>query len=156
MRLKNLQWLWLSIIIIIVDQVTKILIRHHLPLGHYHVVTSYFNLVHARNYGAAFSFMDTAGGHQRWVFSVFSLLVSILLIIWLLNLQATAHWRAAGLALVIGGALGNFWGRFTSGYVTDFLDFHWHTAHWPAFNVADSAVCVGAAILILSLARGKK
>lgn len=156
MRLKNLHWLWISVIVIAVDQITKVLIRHHLSLGHYHTVTDYFNLVHARNYGAAFSFMDTAGGHQRWIFSLFSLFVSIFMISWLLYLQPNLRLRALALSLLIGGALGNFWGRFTVGYVTDFLDFHWHTTHWPAFNVADSAVCVGAAILIFNIAWSKK
>lgn len=156
MHLKSLQWLWVSVLVIVLDQVSKVLIRHHLPLGHYHVLTSYFNLVHARNYGAAFSFMDKVGGHQRWVFSLFSFLVTVALILWLLYLQPMLLWRALALALLVGGALGNFWGRFTQGYVTDFLDFHWHTMHWPAFNVADSAVCVGAVILILSIAWSKK
>jgi signal peptidase II len=155
MKSRNLNWLWLSVIVIILDQVTKVLIRHHLPLGHFFSVGPYLNIVHARNYGAAFSFMDTAGGHQRWVFALFSLVVSIVLIIWLFRLKAGHKLQAYGLALIIGGALGNFWGRFSSGYVTDFLDFHWHSAHWPAFNVADAGVCVGAVLLILSIAWNK-
>ena len=156
MKVKNLNWLWLSVIVIILDQVTKFWIRHHLSLGHFIHVTSFFNIVHARNYGAAFSFMDIVDGKQRWVFALISFAVSIALIVWLLNLEVNRKWRAMALALMIGGALGNFWGRFTVGYVVDFLDFHWKMAHWPAFNIADAAVCIGAAILIFSMAWNKR
>ena len=153
MKVKNSVWLLISLLIIIIDQFTKLVVRHHLPLGHGVEVTSFFNLVHARNYGAAFSFLDAAGGPQRWLFAAFSFIVTIALIIWLLRLKRDEHWHAFALALIIGGALGNFWGRISVGHVTDFLDFHWQAAHWPAFNIADSAVCVGAVILILTVIR---
>jgi signal peptidase II len=156
MKLKNLNWLWLSVIIIIIDQITKVIVSNHIPLGSGIQITPFFNLVNAQNFGAAFSFLDTPGGHQRWMFSVVSLLVSIGLIIWLLRVERSQHWRAAALALVIGGALGNFWDRFSVGYVVDFLDFHLGNYHWPAFNVADTAVCIGAAILIINLMQVKK
>lgn len=155
MTIKNSTWLLISLLIIITDQFTKALIRHHIPLGHGIEITSFFNVVHARNYGAAFSFLDAAGGPQRYLFAAFSLIVTIALVIWLLRLKPSHNWQAFALSLIIGGALGNFWGRISVGHVTDFLDFHWQTAHWPAFNVADSAVCVGAIILILSIVRSK-
>lgn len=155
MTIKNSTWLLISLLIITIDQFTKALIRHHIQLGHGVDVTSFFNLVHARNYGAAFSFLDSAGGPQRYLFAAFSLIVTIALTIWLLRLKPNHHWQALALSLIIGGALGNFWGRFSVGHVTDFLDFHWHATHWPAFNVADSAVCVGAILLIITIVRSK-
>ena len=156
MKVKNLHWLWLSVAIIVADQVTKILVRHYLALGASVEVTPFFNLVHARNYGAAFSFLDIAGGHQRWFFAALSFILSLVLIAWLYNLEPKRPWRSAALALMIGGALGHFWGRLTAGHVTGFLDFHWKLMHWPEFNVADSAVCVGAGILIICLAWNKR
>lgn len=155
MRVKNSYWLLISLLIIIVDQFTKIVVRHHIPLGQGIQLTSFFNLVHARNYGAAFSFLNTAGGIQRWFFAAFSFIVTLVLIVWLLKLKAKQEWRALALALIIGGALGNFWGRFKVGHVTDFLDFHLGVAHWPAFNIADTAVCVGAAILVFNIVWSK-
>ena len=151
----NLVWLCLSGLIILLDQVTKFLIKQHIQYGSSYLLTSFFNLVHLRNYGAAFSFLDIQDGGQRWLFSLISLLVSFVVLIWLLTLKKGYRWRAAALALIIGGALANFWGRFTVGYVIDFLDVHIGRYHWPAFNVADSAICIGAVILLVGLYRGK-
>jgi signal peptidase II len=156
MNKQNLNWLWLSVIIIIIDQVTKVLIEHHLAFGEIVYVTSFFNIDHLQNFGAAFSFLNIPGGQQRWMFSLVSFVISIILIIWLLRLQSGKRSKALALALIIGGALSNFWDRFVTGFVIDFLDFHYGELHWPSFNIADSAVCVGAAILIISLLRGKK
>jgi signal peptidase II len=115
-----------------------------------------FNVVHATNFGAAFSFLDIPGGAQRWLFSTISLIVSIVLMIWLLRTPATQRWQLTALALIIGGALGNLWDRAVNGYVIDFLQFHLGQYYYPAFNVADSAVCVGAAILIFTSIWNKK
>jgi len=156
MHKHNLTWLWLSIAIIIVDQAMKFVIKHHFQYGMAHRVTPFLNIVHVRNYGAAFSFLNDPGGQQRWFFSLISLAVSIVLTIWLLTLEAHHRGRAVALALIIGGALSNFWGRFTLGYVVDFLDLHMDQYHWPAFNVADSAICIGAIILIISFVKQKK
>ena len=156
MNKQNLNWLWLSVIIIILDQITKVLIAHHISVGEGIYVTSFFNIDHLQNFGAAFSFLNVPGGEQRWMFSLVSFIVSIILIIWLFRLPSGKRSKAFGLALIIGGALSNFWDRFVTGFVIDFLDFHWGSTHWPSFNVADSAVCVGAAILIINLLWGKK
>ena len=156
MHKHNLTWLWLGIVVIVLDQVLKFVIKHHFHYGMAHRVTSFFNIVYVRNYGAAFGFLDDPGGKQHWVFSFLSLAMSIILIIWLLTLEAHHRWRAAALALVIGGALSNFWGRFTFGYVVDFLDVHLGNYHWPAFNIADSAICVGAVILMMTFVKHKK
>ena len=156
MNKQNLNWLWLSVIIIIIDQVTKVLIEHHLTFGEIVYVTSFFNIDHLQNFGAAFSFLNIPGGQQRWMFSLVSFVISIILIIWLLRLPSGKRSKAFALALIIGGALSNFWDRFVTGFVIDFLDFHYGELHWPSFNIADSAVCVGATILIISLLRGKK
>jgi signal peptidase II len=155
MKFKNLNWLWLSVIIIIIDQTTKVIIAHDLPLGKMIYVTSFFNLVHFENFGAAFSFLNIPGGQQRWMFAMLSFIVSIILIIWLLRSSGKRS-LCFSLSLLIGGALGNFWDRFVSGSVTDFLDFHIGSIHWPAFNVADMGVSIGAFFLIIHLLWGKK
>jgi len=155
MRRYNLLWLWLSVLIILLDQTLKFIIKQHFPYGSVHPVTSFLDLVHLRNYGAAFSFLDIANGQQRWLLSLVSLVVSIILLIWLLRLKKGYRWRAAALALIIGGALANFWGRISVGYVVDFLYFHIGRYYWPAFNIADSAICIGAIILIINLVKAK-
>lgn len=153
--MKKLYWLALSVLIIMFDQVTKLLIGQDLSLGQSIRVTPFFNIVYAKNFGAAFSFLDVPGGYQRWLFSLISLAVSITLIIWLFKLKATEKWRACSLALIIGGALANLWDRFVLGSVVDFLDFHLGAYHWPAFNVADSAVSIGAVMLLIDIMRKK-
>lgn len=155
-RWKNIYWLWLSAIVIILDQFTKWLIAHTLSFESSYYVTSFFNIVHLHNYGAAFSFLDIPGGAQRWLFSSISLLATIGLTIWLLKLAANKKLESAAVALIIGGALGNFYDRFVNGYVIDFLDFHLGNAHWPSFNIADSAVCLGAAFLVFSLVKTRE
>lgn len=151
MKLENLKWFWLSTAVLGFDQLTKALIRHGITLDSGVEITSYFNIVHVRNYGAAFSFLDNVGGDQRWWLAAFSLLVSVALFIWLLKLPSQLKWQACGIAVMIGGALGNFCDRFIDGHVVDFLDFHINNTHWPAFNVADSAVCIGAIILLINI-----
>ena len=156
MHKHNLTWLWLSVVVIIFDQAVKFVIKHHFDFNTIHRVTSFFNIVYVRNYGAAFGFLDEPGGKQDLIFSFISIGVSILLTIWLLTLEVHHRWRAAALGLVIGGALSNFWGRFTLGYVVDFLDFHLANYHWPAFNIADAAICIGAIMLLISFVKKKK
>ena len=143
-----LQWLGLASIILIADQFTKILIVGYYQLGDSTRVTSFFNLVRAHNSGAAFSFLAGASGWQRWFFTVISLL-AVALILWLLKSHAGQKLFAFALACILGGAIGNVIDRVLYGYVVDFLDFHWRGWHFPAFNVADSAITIGAACLIL-------
>ena len=109
---------------------------------------SFFNLVRAHNYGAAFSFLSDAGGWQRWGFSLLATVISGVIIVWIARLPVQRKLEGLALALILGGALGNLYDRLTLGYVVDFLDFHWSGKHFPAFNVADAGISVGAAILI--------
>ena len=145
---KVLQWLALSLIILIADQFTKVLVIGYYQLGASTEVTSFFNLVRAHNSGAAFSFLSDASGWQRWFFSIIGLLAAVLLV-WLLKSHAGQKLFSFALACILGGAIGNVIDRLLYGYVVDFLDFHWHHWHFPAFNVADSAINIGAACLIL-------
>lgn len=143
-----LQWLGLAFIILIADQFTKILIVGYYHLGDSTYVTSFFNVVRAHNTGAAFSFLAGASGWQRWFFTVIGLLAAAL-ILWMLKSHPGQKLFAFAMACILGGAIGNVIDRIMYGYVVDFLDFHWHNWHFPAFNVADSAITIGAACLIL-------
>jgi signal peptidase II len=101
------------------------------------------------NFGAAFSFLNNEGGWQRWGFTVFAAIVSLVILVWIARLSTQQKLEGVALALILGGALGNLYDRVTLGYVVDFLDFHWSGWHFPAFNIADSGICLGAFILIL-------
>ena len=143
-----LQWLGLALIILIADQFTKVLIVGYYQLGDSTQITSFFNLVRWHNTGAAFSFLAGGSGWQRWFFTVIGLLAAGL-ILWLLRSHGGQKLFAFALSCILGGAIGNVIDRLLYGYVVDFLDFHWHSWHFPAFNVADSAITVGATCLIL-------
>ncbi|MGI8895147.1 MAG: signal peptidase II [Casimicrobiaceae bacterium] len=140
-------WLWLSAVIIVVDQATKALVLARFAPGEELPVTGFFSLVLAFNSGAAFSMLASAPGWQRWFFVGIALAASVFLI-WMLR-RGGERMLCAGLALVLGGAIGNLWDRLAIGRVVDFLLFHYHEWAWPAFNVADSAITVGAALLII-------
>ena len=143
-----LQWLGLALIILIADQFTKVLIVGYYQLGDSTQITSFFNLVRWHNTGAAFSFLAGASGWQRWFFTVIGLLAAVL-IVWMLKSHAGQKLFAFALACILGGALGNVIDRILYGHVVDFLDFHWRGWHFPAFNIADSAITIGAVCLIL-------
>jgi signal peptidase II len=143
-----LQWLGLASILLIADQFTKVLIVGFYHLGDSTYVTSFFNVVRAHNTGAAFSFLAGASGWQRWFFTVIGLVAAVV-IIWLLRAHAGQKLFCFALACILGGAIGNVIDRVLYGYVVDFLDIHWRTWHFPAFNIADSAITVGAIGLIL-------
>ena len=143
-------WLWLSAAVIVLDQLSKYIVAGHLALYDSIRVLPVFNLVLLHNTGAAWNFLAGASGWQRWFFVLLALTVSIAIIIWLRRLpRAGFRWRAAALALVLGGALGNVIDRVRLGYVIDFIQVHYQNWYYPAFNVADSAITVGAAMLIL-------
>ena len=144
-----LKYLTISAVIIALDQVTKWLMVSWLSLYETVAVMPYFNLTMAHNHGAAFSFLAQAGGWQRWFFIVLASVISIVLLVWLAKLKPHAKLEAISLSLILGGAIGNVIDRIQYGYVIDFLDVYIGTSHWPAFNVADSAICVGAVLLIL-------
>ena len=140
-------WLSLAVLIIIADQLTKFLVARTFVLHEVKPITRFFNLVLAHNPGAAFSFLAGAGGWQRDFFTALGVVVS-LAIIWMLYKHSAQRLFACALALVLGGAIGNVIDRVMYGYVIDFLDFYWGKWHWPAFNVADIAICLGAALLV--------
>jgi signal peptidase II len=141
-------WLGLALIICIADQFTKTLILGYYKLGDSTYVLNFFNIVRAHNTGAAFSFLQNAGGWQRWLFTGIGVIATIL-IIWMLRSHAGQKLFAFALSCILGGAVGNVVDRLMHGYVVDFLDFHWAGWHFPAFNIADSAITIGAACLIL-------
>ena len=143
-----LQWLGLALILLIADQFTKVLILGYYQLGDSTRVTSFFNVVRVHNSGAAFSFLAGAGGWQRWFFTVIGV-VAAGVIIWLLKSHSGQKLFAFAMACILGGAVGNVIDRVLYGYVVDFLDFHWRGWHFPAFNIADSAITIGAVCLIL-------
>ena len=143
-----LQWLGLAFVILLIDQFTKVLIVGFYQLGDSTLVTSFFNVVRVHNSGAAFSFLAGSSGWQRWFFTVIGLAAATL-IVWLLKSHSGQKLFALALACILGGAIGNVIDRLLYGYVVDFLSFHWNHWHFPAFNVADSAITIGAACLIL-------
>ena len=150
-----LLWLGIALVILLADQATKLLIVDSFALGDSQTVTTFFNLVRVHNSGAAFSMLSTASGWQRWFFTAIGV-VATLFILWLLRSHPTQKLFCFALALVLGGAVGNVIDRIAYGHVVDFLDFHWdwlspvfYQGHFPAFNVADSAISVGAVCLIL-------
>jgi len=142
------QWLGLALVILMADQFTKVLIVGTYQLGDSTLVTQFFNVVRVHNSGAAFSFLAGAGGWQRWFFTVIGV-GAALLILWLLKSHAGQKLFSFAMACILGGAIGNVIDRLLYGYVVDFLDFHSMGWHFPAFNIADSAITVGAACLIL-------
>ena len=144
-------WYLIALIVLVLDQLTKSWEIAEFYLGQREIITSFFNLVHVHNYGAAFSFLSDAGGWQRWFFAALSALVSAVIIVWISRLPKTRWIESLALALILGGALGNLYDRLVLGYVVDFLDFHWSGSHFPAFNVADSGITMGAILLILDM-----
>jgi signal peptidase II len=143
-----LRWLSISAIVIALDLYSKRLVQQAFDYGDHHAVTSFFDLVRYHNEGAAFSFLANAGGWQRFFFTAISV-VAAAVIIYLLKKHTQEKLFCFGLALVLGGALGNLYDRITLGYVVDFLYFYYQQWAWPAFNIADSAICVGVAVLLL-------
>jgi len=142
-----LKWLPLSILIVVADQVTKFWVSARLSLHEDIPVLPFFSITLAHNEGAAFSFLAGAGGWQRWFFTAIALVVSTVLFFWLKRLEKNEKWLACALTLILGGAIGNLYDRVTLGYVVDFLHFFWNGWSFPAFNVADSAITVGAFML---------
>ena len=153
----SLRWLWLALTVVILDQGSKELAEHFLSLHDPIAVLPSFNLFLTYNTGAAFSFLRDAGGWQRWLFATLSIAVSVFIVIWLRRIPAAQKWLPGALALVLGGAVGNVIDRVfrVDGGVVDFIDLYYGTWHWPAFNVADSAISIGAVMLVWSALRGE-
>ncbi len=167
---KNNLWYLLSLLVIVLDQISKrwatLMLTEE---GQSIDFIPYFSFTLLHNEGAAFSFLSNAGGWQRLFLISISLLVSSVVIVWLYRLEKSMYWSASGLALILGGGLGNLWDRITLGYVVDFVDWFYasdnsclplfyrsihnglNTCHWPAFNIADAAIVVGAMSIVLSI-----
>lgn len=151
-----LKWLWLSALVIALDLSTKAIASHYLVLHQPVPVFPGFNWTLMHNTGAAFSFLSDASGWQRWFFTVIAVVVSIGITIWMKRLHSSQVWLAISLALILGGALGNLWDRLTLGYVVDFIQVYYDRWYYPAFNIADSAISVGAVMLIIDSLRGNR
>ncbi len=141
------KWLTISAIVIALDLYTKHLILGAFAYSDKLTITNYFDLVRYHNEGAAFGFLNNAGGWQKWFFTAISA-IAIVVITYLIKKHDKQKLFCWGLALILGGAIGNLYDRITLGYVVDFLNFHINSHYWPAFNVADSAICVGVALLL--------
>lgn len=148
-------WLIVAFVLLVLDRITKAAVINTLAYGSFVHVTPFFNLCHVRNTGAAFSFLGDAGGWQIFAFAGIALLVTAACLFFLWH-HAKRNLFACSMALVISGALGNLWDRLVYGFVTDFLDFHAFGYHWPAFNVADICICIGAALLVFDEFRCEK
>lgn len=151
-----LKWLWLSTLVVILDQISKQIAEAELIYHKAIAVFPGFNFTLMYNEGAAFSFLSDAGGWQRWFFTLLSIAISIVLVIWLKQLQTKQRVLATGLALILGGAIGNVIDRILFGHVIDFIDVYYKASHWPAFNIADSAITLGACLLILDMFQERK
>ncbi len=150
-----MRYLWITLIVFIADQWTKIWVKAHLSLYEQWQIFPGFNLTFACNEGAAFSFLSQAGGWQRWLFAALAAVVSIVILVWLVKLPKHKTWLACGLAFILAGALGNLWDRVYLGCVVDFIQVYlsflpWRLFNpWPSFNIADSAIFIGATLYLI-------
>jgi signal peptidase II len=149
------RWLWLSVLVVMLDQATKSLAESLLEPYQPVPLVPALNLTLMYNEGAAFSFLAGAGGWQRWFFSGFALVITVVLVIWLLRLKPHERFMAVPISLVAGGAVGNLIDRVLTGRVVDFIDVYVGDWHWPAFNVADSAITIAVALLLLASFRAE-
>jgi signal peptidase II len=148
-KFPKLKWLWLAALAIGLDQASKIAIDKSFQLYESISVMPFFNLTYVHNTGAAFSFLSEAGGWQRWFFAALAIIMSTIMTIWLTRLKENETLLAVALSLILGGAIGNLIDRLFYGYVIDFLDVYYGTYHWPAFNIADSAITIGVALMLV-------
>lgn len=155
-NLTMARWLWLSALVVALDQATKWLAEGMLDPYRPLSLAPLLNLTLMYNEGAAFSFLAGAGGWQRWFFAGFALVMSVVLVVWLLRLGSRERLLATALSLVIGGAVGNLIDRIHTGRVVDFIDIYVGDWHWPAFNVADSTITLGVVLLLLSSLKGEQ
>lgn len=157
-KIYHKSWFWYAtaFVVLVLDQASKHAIEAAFDYGETKVFTSFFNFTLAYNTGAAFSFLADAGGWQRWFFGVIAMVASILLIVWIGRVAAIKVREAFALAFILGGALGNLYDRIVLGHVVDFIVVHYEDNYWPAFNLADSAITLGAAVLIIDMLLSKE
>lgn len=149
MKKTGLAWLWLSVLVMAVDLISKYVVVQRFELGESIPILPVFSVTYARNYGAAFSFLADHSGWQKYFFLGLAVIISIALIVMLFKNSATLKLQNSAYALIIGGAIGNAIDRAYHGYVVDFLHFYWGIYHYPIFNIADVAIVCGAGLLIL-------
>jgi len=154
---SGLRWLWLAFLIFVADVAIKFVVMHNVGYGWERRIEllPFFNLVYVHNHGAAFNFLSSQSGWQRWLFTGIAFIVVVLLISWMKKLPVKDKWNNGAYAMIIGGAVGNVFDRIVHGFVVDYLDFYLGRHHYPAFNLADSAICIGAVMLILDGFRKK-
>jgi signal peptidase II len=143
-----LKWLGLSLLALVLDQASKLLVDSTMQLYQSIPLLPFFKLTYVHNTGAAFSFLSEAGGWQRWFFAGLALVISVVIAVWLSRLEKHETLLAVALSLILGGAVGNLIDRLAYGYVIDFLDVYYGTWHWPAFNIADSAITLGVVLML--------
>ena len=148
-----LKWIWLAIVVVVLDQLTKYIASTSLTMYQPVAVMPMFNWTLMHNTGAAFSFLADAGGWQRWFFAVIAVVVSVVIVLWIKRLEQHEKWQAIALALILGGALGNVIDRIWLGYVVDFIQVYYQQWYYPAFNIADSAIVIGVGMIIIDSVR---
>src|SRR5437588_4398576 len=135
-----IRWVWISILVIIVDQFTKYLATQYLPFLTAVPILPFFNLTLMHNMGAAFSLLGARGNWTAWLFGGFAAIISVLILFWMSRIPKNSYWLAVALALILGGAIGNLIDRISYSYVIDFIQFYYGKYYWPAFNIDDSAI----------------
>ncbi len=148
-----LKWLSLSLLVFVLDQLSKLWVMDNFDLYESIQLIPQLNFTYVHNTGAAFSFLSSAGGWQRWFFVGIALVASISLSVWLTRLKPSERWMAVTLSLILGGAIGNVFDRIAYGYVIDFIDVYYQTWHWPVFNIADCAISVGVLMMLIDTFR---
>ncbi|WJY15640.1 signal peptidase II [Pectobacteriaceae bacterium CE90] len=146
---SGLRWLWLTLVVLVVDLGSKQWVMTHFQLGESFSLVPFFNLTYAHNLGAAFSFLADKGGWQRWLFAVIALAITVTLLVFMYRSDGRHKLNNIAYALIIGGAIGNLSDRLVHGYVIDFIDFHVNNWHYPIFNLADTSICIGALLIVL-------
>jgi len=151
-----LKWLGLSLLIIVLDQASKLWVVANFDLYESIALLPGVNFTYVHNTGAAFSFLSSAGGWQRWFFVGIALVATVVLLVWLWKLKTSERWMAATLSLILGGAIGNLYDRIAYSYVIDFIDVYYDSHHWPVFNIADSAISIGVVMMLIDTFRGEE
>jgi len=149
------KWLWLSLLVFVLDQASKLWVVDNFELYESIQLFPSLNFTYVHNLGAAFSFLSSAGGWQRWFFVGFALIATTILLVWLRKLKPTERWMAVTISLVLGGAIGNLYDRISYGYVIDFIDVYYKSHHWPVFNIADAAISIGVVMMLVDAFKGE-